>query len=193
MAHDRYSQFVASMRWLLPMFALIVAASLFLWPILSTERQIIEPMVSELDQLPADSMTLEGPRYIGHTNKGEKILVTAVNAEFDNTNEDLIKLSNISGKIDSENPVNITADTAIYDRRQSHITLQGQVTMTNESGYTMVSDFAEIDMNASIIQGSVPISINGPVGRLDAENYAISRGGADIHFGGRVNTTIKLK
>ena len=189
----RHSQRVDRLRFLLPAFALLLLAAVMIWPWLGGGYNgLIVPVFTDVTSHDNDSMRMADPRYVGKTKASEAFEVTAVSAFLDPLDQDRIRLEQLQAVFEpaGSSAVRLRADEGVYLRKQELLELDGALELTFGQGYRFTTESADVDLERGRVEGTGPVSGDGPVGALAADGFDIEEGGKLLRFEGRVQVTI---
>ncbi len=177
----RYSRFVALMRYALPAAAVVLGLVLLTWPGAN----------GDLRNLPRTTMgqrEMINPVYKGLNRKGEHVEVHAERAVQVGDVADVVTLEKISATLTrtAGGRVSLTANGGRYDQRRNHLFLEGQVHIVDDTGYDLVTETAQVDLNTpSRAWGTDPVSGRGPKGAIRGNGFRITDEGKTIVLTGR--------
>lgn len=180
-AAGRYSRFVALMRWALPAAAVIMLLLLLVWP---------NPN-GDVRSLPTTTMSqreMTNLRYSGLNAKGEPMVVTASRATQVGDMQQAIDLENVKGELTRANGgwVRLESAAGQYDQKNNKVVLTGQVHLTDNDGYDVTTEKAEISLeNPAQAWGDQPVTGAGPQGNIRANGFRITDEGKTVMFTGR--------
>ena len=192
-----YSAIVKKLRWVLPVAAMGIVASLMLWPRLQDEfaRNRFEPAkVDRADiEKAATENTLKDAMFSSVDSKGRPFSIIADEARSDAQNPDLILLARPRGslKLDSGLSMSTRAATGTYAQKNQVLDLAGKVEVQRSDGTIMKSDTLQVDLMSNDAQTQTPVSVTGPDGTLDATGMKTSNGGANVVFTGPAKLVLK--
>ena len=170
-------------KWLLPAVALVLLASIALWPEFDREQQVTERNTQAMSQV--DAARLTGARYHGIDQHGQPYTLTAATAVQDNP--DRVRLTQPRGDITLSNGtwLMVKADRGVYRMQAQNLDLSGNVRVYRDDGTTLRTAAATIDLKNGAGAGSDPVHAEGPFGVLDcAGGFTITDKGAVVRFNG---------
>ena len=192
---SRYTRFVLFSKWFLGVIAIIGITALIAWPLLTRDTSGVRVsfvMTDGKNGAPGITPVMNKPRYEGTDERGRKYTITADQAE--QKPDKKIGLKNVAADMFTEQGtwLSLTAAGGEFNDITKILTLTGAVTLYHEEGYQFVTEQAEIDTNTSEARGDLPISGQGPMGKLLATGFEIKDNGNRIFFGrkGRVTMTL---
>lgn len=165
---DSYSRRVAFLKVALPLAALAILSTVFLLSRSSTPNATIPFSDAEIAERIRDQQ-ITAPRFSGTTERGDQVVISATKAVpgkdgGPGTAQELrgeIKLAR-GGVITLEAEsgwVNLPKDLAEF---------RGNVTITTDTGYVLVTDRLETAVKRIDATAPSPVSGTGPLGELDA-------------------------
>ena len=192
---SRYTRFVLFSKWFLGVVAIIGITALIAWPLLTRDKSGVRVsfvMTEGKSGVPSITPVMNKPRYEGTDERGRKYTITADQAE--QKPDKKIGLKNVAADMFTEQGawLSLTAAGGEFNDITKILTLTGTVTLYHEEGYQFVTEQVDIDTNTSEARGDLPISGQGPMGKLLATGFEIKDNGNYILFGrkGRVTMTL---
>ncbi len=170
-------------KWLLPLTAMALLASIALWPEIqdaATQSRLRLNHVSG----EVDGGKLLDARYNGVDEKGRPYTLTAATAW--QITADQVGLTMPKADITLQNGtwLMLTSKTGTYMQHLNQLDLVKEVTLYRDDGTTLNTDSASIDLKAGVAAGSAPVHAEGPFGVLDAQGFTVMDKGAAIDFSG---------
>lgn len=166
---NSYSRFVAWTKVILPIMALGVLSTLFLFsrnvdPSLSIPYAKVD--VKEL----AREQGIGAPNYAGMTNDGAAISITAQSARPDLDNPNRAMATGLAATIEDKagGHINMTSNDGVIDTDQQLATLRGQVQISTSTGYTIDTSGLTASLNETAMITDGEITAVGPLGILNA-------------------------
>lgn len=171
---------------LLPVVALLLLASVALWPQIS--RQFDNARLSfRRGGLSGDLQAgkLLNVRYHGLDARNRPYTVTADQAI--QLGPERINLVEPKGDVVSENGSWTYAESqeGVYRQHAGLLDMSGDVVLYREDGISMRTQSAAMDLKAGAAAGNQPTHVEGPFGTLDALGFALVDKGAVIQFSGK--------
>ena len=190
-AGRRYTRFVDLMRLLLPASALLLAATVIVWPSLNGE---ITPGVAAIGTAPPldeGHPTMSNARFLGTDDRGHPYTVTAA-AAWQEEGGAIVHLQGLEGGMRLENGARATvsSERGVWDRAAQTLAMEANVTVATDDGYRFHSERATIDLATGTASGSQPVRGEGPAGTIEAQGFRIAEGGDRLAFAGRVHLTL---
>lgn len=176
------------LKFALPALVAALLLVIVLWPQVAAQHvpfriQIIDKIVSGEQN---DRTTMLNARYDGQDGKGQPYSLTADQAIQMAAVEDLIELELPKGDIalDDGTWVALNAEEGLYNRFASLLDLEGGVSLFHDRGFEIVTQSAQIDLEAGTARGYRPVKGHGPEGTIDSEGFRLMDWGDVIVFTG---------
>lgn len=164
----RYTLFVKSLRWILPLIAVGMTVVIVTWD----DGGRTKPMQKEelLPQSENIQNELVKPVFNSVDNKNQPYTVTADKATQSRQDPDLIELEkpianlqqNDGSKLDGE------AASGLYQQKEQKLNLEGAVKLKHSNGYTLSTEELRIDMVTQKAYSGMDVHVEGPAGSIDA-------------------------
>ena len=190
----RYTRFVALMRRLLPASALLLAATVIVWPSLNGEDTQGTGGTGDPGTQAAfegGRPTMSNARFLGTDDSGHPYTVTAV-AAWQEKGGAIVHLEGLEGALRLENGARATvsSERGVWDRAARTLAMESNVTVVTDDGYRLHSERATVDLATGTASGSLPVRGEGPAGLIEAQGFLIADGGELLAFAGRVHLTL---
>lgn len=180
----RYTRFVLYGKWSLLGVALLLVASLILWPLLTKDSSGLRVSFvdSKTAKQPPASPVMHNPEYSGSGTKGQQYKITGKTAT--QKKPTLITLTEVEATLSKPNGSwhILTAERAEYQQDKKLIDLYGKVTVLDGTKNTFSTAHATIDAATSHVYGTERITGEGNLGKLVASGFEIKDNGAHITF-----------
>lgn len=166
---NSYSRFVAFTKITLPIVALGILSTLFLFSRNIDPSQSIPYAKVDVENL-AKEQRLGAPNYAGVTEDGSAISITAQSAQPDLDNPDRILANNITAKIEDANGghLDITSGSGVINSKHQILILKGGVHIVTSSGFTIDTSSITSSLGITSVVTDGEITANGPLGLLKA-------------------------
>ncbi len=170
-------------KWLLPVGAILLLASIAMWPEISRELN------ADLGMKPGLSGEFEAGKLLNVRYHGvdgvRPYTVTADQALQDGPER--INLVEPKGDLTSENGswTYVQSKYGVYIQHASLLDLSGDVVVFRDSGITLRTQSASMDLKSGAAAGNEHTHAEGPFGTLDAQGFALVDKGAVIQFQGQ--------
>lgn len=182
---QRYTRFVALSKWSLITIALLLTASLIIWPLLSEDASGVR--ISFVDRnavgnMPAASPVMSNPEYRSVGDSGQEFKIsgktaTQKTARLVEIIDAQAQMTKASGKWYS-----LSADRAEYDQALKRIELYGNVVLVDEVGANLNTERATIEVSPLHIYGDEAIDGETARGNILASGFEIVDDGQHIIF-----------
>lgn len=165
----RYSAFVKSLRYILPLLALVMTAIVLTW---NEAGQRNAPLKKE-DLLPQSANIqneLLKPVFNSVDKNNQPFTVTADRAVQNRENPDLIELTKPVAALAQNDGSKINGDalSGLYAQKEQKLNLEGTVRLAHSNGYTLTTEEMRIDLVTQKAYSGRDVHIEGPAGTLDA-------------------------
>lgn len=188
-----YTKFVKSMRYVLPLLAVILTVVVITWP--DMEDKIVIVQKDEL--IPTSESEIGGnellnPRFETTDAQNNPINVTATRALQNQENPNLVKLNKPVAdlKMKDGSAVNIEALDGTYEQETEKLFLQNNVKISHESGYELHAEELRIDMKTREAFSDKNVSIKGPDANIEATGLEGNMDDGILIFKGPATLTI---
>jgi lipopolysaccharide export system protein LptC len=171
------------MKGLLPAVALLLLASLALWPefgrMSDAARVAYRRMSGEVD-----GATVTNARYRSVDDQGRPYTVTATTAQQDGP--DRINLTTLKADITLTDGtwLMLQSKDGVFLQHTNQLDLSHDVVLYRDDGTTVTTSSASIDMKNGAAAGAEPTHAEGPFGTLDAQGFTLTDKGTAIQFAG---------
>jgi lipopolysaccharide export system protein LptC len=170
-------------KGLLPLVAVVLLATVALWP--EFHRDVEQGRVAyRRGSLVPESGRLTDARYHGVDDHGRPYTITATVAR--QSSPERIDLTAPFGDVieDGSTWLSVKARTGVFLQHAQQLDLSGEVTLYRDDGTTLTTDAAALDLKAGAAAGAAMTHVEGPFGTLDAQGFTATDGGTVIHFAG---------
>lgn len=180
---DGYSRFVAWLKVLLPITALLLLSTLFLLSRSIDPTAAIPFADTEIDER-LRGQQITAPVFSGTSNAGDLVSVSAstmaTRSGLNNEAHDFTAQIDLS----SGARVILNADRGQFDIAANNSSLEGNVVITTSSGYTLNTDALLAEFDTLLVQSPGAVTGDGPVGNLQAGGMRLQResGGENAHL-----------
>ena len=181
----RRRRFVTWTKRLLPLAAMLLLATVVLWPEIS--RQLNSSRLKGRHGLNGEFQAgkLVNLRYRGVDGTGRPYTITADQARQEGPER--INLVNPKGDLSSLNGswTLVQSKAGVYIQHAGLLDLSGDVTIFRDNGVTLRTPSAATDLKTGAAAGNEVTHAEGPFGTLDAQGFALVDKGAVIQFQGQ--------
>lgn len=187
----RYTRFVRVMRLALPLLALAIVVIVVAWP--NMDRVPAMAIEDKKNERQAGSNELVNPRYESEDDKGQPYVVTAIRAVQSAQDSDVVLLEKPHGASTMLNGTRIEAEAerGAYRQKARRLMLEGHVIVTQSQGYRFDTGRLMIDIEARKSWTDVPVSGDGPAGRLNATGMQATEDDGVLIFTGPAKLILK--
>ena len=162
-----YSQMVGWARILLPLFALGLLSTLFLFARDKTEPN--EVALEEVNRI-AREQRVSAPEFAGMTDDGAVVVIAARSARPGSDRQDVVAISDIRMRMDNPDGtnLNVTATEGAIDGRAQTAAFTGLARLETSSGYQMETNGLNVDLQSGLVTSQGLLEIRAPFGDLSA-------------------------
>jgi lipopolysaccharide export system protein LptC len=172
---DTHSRVVALAKIVLPLLALAILSTLFLF------SRTIDPddaiPYAEVDVAErAREPRLTAPTYAGVTSDGSALTVQAVEARPDAGSG--ATAQTLTARLDTPDGAraDLTAATMNIDDRAGLVSLDGGVTIATTSGYTITTETLTARLDRTNLLAPGPVQAQAPAGTISAQSMTLTQG-----------------
>lgn len=189
-----YSRFVNLMKVLLPITALALAAIMVAWPQLKLRDSGFRLGFLSINPYDAENLRMVNARFTGLDKKSLPYTLTADVAIQDSPGADTLRLEHPKADIILKDGtwVALTADRGTHNQKKQTLELTGAVSLFHDSGYSLNTTHALIDLVHGTVEGKAPVTGQGPTGKLTSQGFRFLNQGRIIHFTGKAKLVIYL-
>lgn len=172
---DLRSRVVAWLKIILPLAALAVLSTLFLFSREIDPEDAIPFADVDVEGLARDPR-LSAPEYSGMTRDGTAVRVSAENAQVDPAQASLISAGKVRLMLTAPDGASteITTDSAELDGQANRLTATGGVRIVLSSGYVVDAPSVVAAMDRTDVETGEGIQATGPLGKITAGGMTIS-------------------
>jgi lipopolysaccharide export system protein LptC len=176
-------------KWLLPLAAMVLLATIALWPELDRATAKARLAMGHISG-EVEGGRLIDARYNGLDEKGRPYTLTAATAR--QLDPERVGLTLPKGDITLENGtwLMLNSKSGTFVQHLSQLDLQNDVTLYRDDGTTLHTEAASIDLKAGAAAGADPVHAEGPFGVLDAQGFAVMDKGTSIDFAGPAHVVL---
>lgn len=173
---NSYSRFIALAKVVLPLVALGILATLFLFS-KSIDPQTTIPFSDvDVSEIVRDQR-IGAPNYAGVTEDGSAISITAKSAQPDAQNSSVVTAKLLSAVIDdlSGGQIDVGAKSGRIDSTNQWAEMTGDVVIITSTGYKITTDGVVIALDKTDVKTTGPIAADGPIGHLEAGQMTLQQ------------------
>jgi lipopolysaccharide export system protein LptC len=185
----RYTVFVNSMRFVLPVIALAIITVVLAWPKMDDNFTAIE----KKDIIPQTTgrNELMSPHFESVTQDQNPYIITAARAVQDMDDQSIVLLEQPVADITMSNgKLNMKANNGVYRQNEKILILDGQVQMVNQDGFTLQSQRMNISVDNKIAWTDTIVHGEGTAGTLDAQAMNANNETGIVVFTGPAKLTL---
>ncbi|MHC0052107.1 LPS export ABC transporter periplasmic protein LptC [Actibacterium sp. D379-3] len=189
-AHDNaYSRFIALAKIILPLAALVLLSTLFMFSRQSDPNRSLPYSRVAVEQL-AREQRINAPNYASVTDDGTAILIAAESARPDPANPDRADATTLNAKLDFADGTHtdIVSATGMIDTGAAQAVLEGAVEITTSGGYVITAERLTTALDRTDILAEGGVTATSPMGDVTAGQMQIEQpaSGTDNAKGGHV-------
>ena len=187
----RYTQFVAVMKRALPAAAFAVIAAVLAFFFVARQPSKVAMTYEKMGWIQND-LAMEKPRLTGADGKGNPFVITADQAIQDVKNPKRARLKKVEADLTLDNNgwLNANAAEGVVDMRAGSLDLRGGIDVFSDSGYTLHTRAASLDLNKWVMHGHDEVSGQGPMGTMRADSFQYDRASHELTLDGHVRMTV---
>ncbi|HTH98937.1 MAG TPA: LPS export ABC transporter periplasmic protein LptC [Stellaceae bacterium] len=188
----RYSRFVGRAKLILPLSAAALIVAVAAWPYFSAGLSKLRTPVAAPTASQIAEVRMLAPHYIGTDRQQRPFSLTAKMARQTGDSDDLMALDAPHADLKANNgsQVTVSGDSGIYQSQAHFLDLKGNVTLSQDKGYSFHTDAARVDLENGSSEGHDPVTGGGPNGHITAEGFRAEQGGQAIMFTGHTNLVV---
>ena len=182
----RRSRLIHFFRRALPALIVLILAGLLITMAVQTFGRRAEPETNV-------SVRMLNPRFRGRDDRGRAFLLSAREAVRDARNFQRVLLQDPSMVLQTQpdaTPLRVTAKSGVYMEDTQVMTMQGEVRLSDPSGWNFATERAVVDTRRDLITGDQPIQGVSPSQRISANSFAIYNRGERFVFSGNVKSSL---
>ena len=171
-------------KWLLPVAALLLLASIALWPELARLKDQGRVAFRRAFMVEQDSARMQQPRYRGVDERGRPYTITADSAL--QAGPQRIELAAPKADLVSENGswLMVEAKDGVFIQHAGQLDLSHDVVLYRDDGTVLRTQTAAVDVKQGASASNDMTHAEGPFGVLDAQGFTLVEKGAVIQFQG---------
>jgi lipopolysaccharide export system protein LptC len=181
----RYSRFVAVMKIVLPLAALGLLSTLFLFSRGAEDRGSVP--VARIEEI-AREQRIAAPAFSGMTPDGVVFAVAADAIRPLDGRPDGFAIDSLTARLTAPDgrQLDLTAATGTFDARARQMTLTGLARIITSTGYAMETRGLTADLGLGVLQTDGGLEVRAPYGTLTAGGLRVESGGERLLFTGGV-------
>ncbi len=166
-ADNLHSQIVGWAKIILPLCALALLSTLFLFARSTTEPS--EIVLEEVEAI-AREQRVSAPEFSGVTDEGAIIVISAKTARPDTAQPDTVSIDDMRMRMDNANGshIEITATTGEVDGRARVARFLGLARLETSDGYEMETNGLIAALDTGVVTSNGLLEVRAPFGQLTA-------------------------
>ena len=180
--HDNtYSRFVAWLKVLLPVMALMLLSTMFLISRSIDTTKALTYAEVNVDEL-VHEQRVTGPRFSGVTSDGAAISFSAESAQSDNDNPAIYTATDLNAQIETPDGgvIDIHSTFAQVDNESNQLEMSGGVSLITSTHYSILTEGLRASMDRTGVSSIGPVTAEGPAGLISAGQIDLVRQGGEI-------------
>lgn len=180
------------MKFTLPLVALVIIGALITRLFEDPQQQAKISLLPNEEKTTPGQIELVQAKYEGLDDLGRPYTVTADKASRAMDAPDSVQFENPVADITLQDKtwVAVKAKTGSFDRTTETLRLKGEVHVFHDSGYEILLQDIEINLKQKTASTSSPVTAQGPMGTVAAQNMTVEDQGDLIIFGGPAMLTV---
>lgn len=176
---DTYSRVVNWLKFLLPLTALAILSTLFLFSQKLDPERAIPYADVDVDELIREQR-ITAPNFAGVTRDGSAISLAATVVRPDAGEPQRMTAYEVTGRIDLPNgaSADLRAPNGLIDATEDSARLDGGVTLTTSTGYVVTTDGVNAALDRTDIVSDGRVDAEGPAGTLSAGRMRLTQSGS---------------
>ena len=189
-----YTAFIKSIRFILPVGALLLITTVLLWPEMENKVVIVpkeEIMTQTNTQIGQNELL--NPKFETVDAQQQPVNVTAMRALQNQENPNLIKLENPNANLQTKDgsKIHIEAINGTYEQETEKLFLQDNVKVRHETGYELQAKELRVNMKTREAFSDQEVRVDGPKARIDAAGLDGNVENGILVFKGPAKLTLK--
>ena len=175
---DKYSQAVSVVKIALPLLALGILSTLFLYSAAINPNDAIPFAETDVESI-AKEQRIGDATYATVGSGGAAIRFWSSKTTPDADGKDAINAKDIKGKIEFPDgeTVDLSAALASVDFSKNEAALSGSVELTSSLGFNVVANSLVSELDRALIRSGEPVAVSTPFGTMDAGGLQIGKVG----------------
>lgn len=173
---NAYSRIVSWARIILPLMALAILSTLFMFSGRFDTDQPIPYSDVEVDDLARDPR-ISQPRFSGVARNGASVSIAAQSARPDSEDSSVLLADALSARIETESALNVDmiSGGGIFRDSGRRTVLNGGALATTSTGYRIESEEFLTDLDGVLLSTDTTVRATAPFGELEAGAMSLSR------------------
>lgn len=188
----RYSKYVAVMKRLLPIGAVVLMGSVVVYALMPRHQERYVTMQQSSNV--SSDLTMTRPSFTGTDEKGNPYKVTAAEVIQDpkakNTLRAELKQVDADMQFEGQSWISASAKHGFIDAQAGTLTLDGGLSVFTDNGYELHTQSANAYIKTNILEGTEKVSGHGPLGQFSADRFHFDRLKKQLQLTGHVKMTL---
>ena len=186
-AAAKHTKIVHVLRKTLPVLAVVVLASYFIYTQLSVTVGDMSASISGIE-IADGNLRMTNPTLKGSDKQNGKYVVSAEYADQDVKNPKIVKLHAI--KAETSNPSGgwsrMNAARGVFNSERERLVMQDKITLVTSSGVEGELRHATLDMKTQTLRSHLPVVFDLPNGKVTANALKLRSSASELTFLGKV-------
>ncbi|MEM8536322.1 MAG: LPS export ABC transporter periplasmic protein LptC [Pseudomonadota bacterium] len=189
-ADNLHSQLVAWAKIVLPLCALALLSTLFLFA--RTNGEASDVTMAEVEAI-AREQRVAAPEFSGLTDDGAVIVISAQAARPDTERPDTLNIDDIAMRMDNPDgsQLSVSATTGVVNGRAQSAQFIGLARLDSSAGYQMETNGLTIDLQSGTVTSNGLLEVRAPFGELTAGQVTFTIDGPET--GQQIQFTEKVR
>jgi lipopolysaccharide export system protein LptC len=182
---------ITATKFVLPVAALALLATIALWPELDREQSAARIALRALTEV--DGAEVIDAHYHGVDDQGRPYTLTAATAKQEG--EEKVNLTQPVGDLTLQNGtwMSMKSKLGVFIQHSNLLDMWKDVVLYRDDGTTMYTQSMSMDLKNGAAAGSQPVHAEGPFGTLDAHGFALVDKGSVVQFTGPAKLVLNGK
>jgi lipopolysaccharide export system protein LptC len=189
----RYTRFVSLSKYLLVALGVLLLLSVIITPLFYSENSAIRLAYSNIEGKSTDTPTMINPQLQGVDKDNQPFTINAKTAAQESDNVILMNELNADIALKDSTWMSLNAGRGRLDLAIKTLQLFDNVQLFYDAGYTLKTEFVEVNMQTGVAAGNRPIEVQGTLGHFSASGFKMLDKGAQAYFNGPVAVRLYLK
>jgi lipopolysaccharide export system protein LptC len=187
----RYTKFVGVMKRSLQVAAFAVIAAVLGFFFVQRQPARITMGFEQLGHVEND-LAMVKPRLTGQDNDGNPFVITADAAIQDAKNPKRAQLKKVEAdfSMGAKGWLNANAASGLVDMNAGTLQLSGGINVFSDDGYELHTASAALDIKRGMVHGHEPVTGQGPLGTMRADEFHFDRASNHLLLQGHVQNVI---
>jgi lipopolysaccharide export system protein LptC len=174
----------------LPAAAVVVLATIIAWPLVSAQ-EFSFLLAKDQVEMATERLRINNAVYRGETANGEAFVISAGGAVQRTSALPIVELIALNAKLKMEDgPATVTAPAGRYFIETDMLQITGPVRFDSASGFSLVSQTVDVDLNARTVVTTHPVTGVLPIGNFRASSLTADIQGRNVVLDGGVHLRI---